>query len=215
MALNAGALVVRASITAVIVVGCTCYAINVPIFIYDDPQLTTKLSIALINLAMMTTAFSVVFSCELASHNLQRSSWTRAVLHYIVIEVAYWAYHSVQHAFPFVWTATHHAVHHGVGVGDVPLSPLDAWIMHPLDFIGWSVCAVLPNVFTVTRLHAKQHQTLLTLLAVALMMQHSPAWVACTDTGCVGHVVHHATGRVLNGLPSLFGTGVNSLLLGV
>lgn len=215
MVLNAGTLIVRASVAAVGIVACVCYAIDTPTFIDDDPRLSSKLGFALVNLAMMATTFTVAFSCGLASHNLQHSSYARIALHYIVIEVTYWAYHNVQHALPFVGSATRHAVHHSVGVDDVPLSPLDAWVMHPFDFLGWSACAVVPNIFAVTRLHAKQHQALLTLLAVLLMMQHSPVWVACTDAGCVGHVVHHASGRVLDGLPSLFGTGVNSLLLGV
>lgn len=210
---NAGALVLRASVSGTLVALCVCSVFGISFADYDDPAFGTKLAIAGMNALLMAIVFECAFMSGLAAHNLQHSSIVRIVLHYIVIELAYWSYHALQHASPFVWNLTDHAMHHSVHAAK--LVPMDAWYISATDFLGWSACAVLPNMLPVTRLHGVQHRTLLTVLAVALMLQHSPVWAACTDTGCVGHVVHHAPSRTLHGLPPLFGTGVSSLLLGV
>jgi hypothetical protein len=201
--MSGAGVIARASAGGVILAFIACHALNTPFFHVEDPQIRTKAATGAVNAVIMSAAFELAFETGLARHNMQLSTKTQMLVHYAIIEGAYWTYHTAQHAFAFIWSTTGHGVHHSVGK-ETEMSPLDAWFMHPFDFLGWSACAILPNVFQATRLHASQHTRLLTIMATVLMLQHTPAWTMCTESGwCAGHPLHHADG------------GKTSLLLGL
>ena len=192
--MRASKVIARASAGGVIMAFLACHLMKTPFFQVEDPMLESKVSTSIVNAAIMAVSFEFAFETGKARHNLQMSTKTQIFMHYAVIELSYWAYHTAQHTIPLMWTATGHAVHHSVGK-TVEMSPIDAWVLHPFDFLGWSACAILPNVFHATRLHAKQHTRLLTIMATILMLQHTPGWP--------GHPAHHS------------GSGKTSLLLGL
>jgi len=206
-------IIFRAAGVGTIIAAAACIAIGTPFAHTDDPEIMSKINVAAINAVLMALAFQLAFASKIATHNLQLASKTQLCAHYVVMELAYWSLHSLQHHFPALWSFFRHAVHHSVG-STAPISPIDAWFLHPYDFIAWSVCAIIPNIIPATKIHRVQHIRILTILAAILMLQHTPGWTFCTDSFCIGHPIHHAPNNTIQGKSPLINPAT-SLILGL
>ena len=115
-----------------------------------------------------------------------------AIVGFVVLELAVYAWHRSAHTFGFMWR-TFHQIHHGPQRVDIP----GALLFHPLETAAYTV---IPLVVTVIVLGLDPLAAAITgyLLAFAGLFQHwnvrTPQWVGYVVQRPESHCVHHRKG---------------------